>query len=74
MNIQEIVTAVGTLGFPIVMCLLMWKQQKDNNSLVMEHLNKQNKAMQMSLDKNTEATTKNCEAVTRLHDRLAQSA
>lgn len=29
MDAQAITTAIGTLGFPIVMCLLMYKQNND---------------------------------------------
>ena len=38
MDIQSITTLIGTLGFPIMMCLLMYKYMMDNNAKTDETL------------------------------------
>ena len=38
MDIQSITTLIGTLGFPIMMCLLMYKYMLDNNAKTDETL------------------------------------
>lgn len=57
---QEIVSLVGTLGFPIVMCLLMFRQAE-----------KQNERMDQQTAQTTEAINKLERAIVVLTERLS---
>ena len=45
MEIDVIVQLITTIGFPIVMCLLMWKQLQDSNKQHSEDLAKVEEAL-----------------------------
>lgn len=59
MDINEIVNIIGTVGFPIVMCVLMFKNMTERD-----------KATTEIVKQNTESITKLCEKVDRLLDSL----
>lgn len=50
----EIISAISSVGFPIVMCLLMYSQNKDTIKTITEN----NRATMESLNENTQAITK----------------
>lgn len=59
MDANTIMTAISTLGFPIVMCIaLFWK------------MNKQDETHKAEMDKITEALNNNTLALTKLADKL----
>lgn len=59
MDANTIMTAISTLGFPIVMCIaLFWK------------MNKQDETHKTEMDKITEALNNNTLALTKLADKL----
>ena len=51
MNITEIVNLISSIGFPIVMCLLIFKRMDEQDKRHQEQV----KIMTESLNKNTEA-------------------
>lgn len=58
MDVESITTVIGTLGFPIAMCLLMYKQNidmtathKEEINSLKESLNNINLAMQKLVDR-----------------------
>lgn len=65
--VEMVVNLVSNVGFPILMCYLLFKQSDGTYKTVLEHINKQNKSMQESLDRNTEA-------VDKLRDRIDKIA
>lgn len=46
---NTVITLIGSLGFPIVMCLLMYKQQNESGRLHREEMSE----MRTSIDNNT---------------------
>ena len=60
MDINTIVTLIGSLGFPIVMCILLFRQSE-----------RQNERMDEQTAKTTEAITKLEKAITILTERLS---
>lgn len=70
MTVQDIVTLVGSLGFPIVACIgLGWyvKYQTDNNSKEVSEMRKEH---QEEINKVTEALNNNTLALQKLCDKL----
>lgn len=59
MDGQAIITAISTIGFPIVMCLILLKFQKDESK---EH--------KEETEKFTEALNKNTIVLQKLCDRM----
>lgn len=59
MDMQTIVTLIGTLGFPIVMCLMMFNS-----------MDKQNQRMDEQTKQTTEAINKLERAIVVLTERL----
>ena len=51
MSITEIANLISTIGFPIVMCLLIFKRMDEQDNRYQEQI----KVMTDSLNKNTEA-------------------
>lgn len=51
MNITEIANMISSLGFPIIMCLLIFKRMDEQDKRYQEQV----KIMTDSLNKNTEA-------------------
>ena len=58
-TMNAITQVVGTLGFPIVMCLLMYKQT-----------NKLSESHKAEIDKLSEAVNNNTSVIARLIDKL----
>lgn len=56
---QDITTAISTVGFPIVMTLLLWYQ-----------MNKTNEAHKEEMNKVTEALNNNTLALQKLSDKM----
>lgn len=56
---NDIITAISTVGFPIVMCLLMWYMN-----------DKQDARHREEVEKITEAVNNNTIAITKLVDRM----
>lgn len=70
MDVNGIVTLVGSLGFPIVACIgLGWyvKYQTDNNNKEVSEMRKEH---QDEINKVTEALNNNTLALQRLCDKL----
>lgn len=70
MDVNGIVTLVGSLGFPIVACIgLGWyvKYQTDNNNKEVSEMRKEH---QEEINKVTEALNNNTLALQRLCDKL----
>lgn len=70
MTVNDIVTLVGSLGFPIVACIgLGWyvKYQTDNNSKEVSEMRKEH---QEEINKVTEALNNNTLALQKLCDKL----
>lgn len=42
---SNIINLIGSVGFPIIMCLLMYKQLNDSNLLHKEEMNKMTEAL-----------------------------
>lgn len=59
MDFQEVVQLVGSLGFPIVMCLMMYYR-----------MDKQDEVHKQEMDKITESLNNNTIALTKLTERL----
>lgn len=59
METNAVMTAIGTLGFPIVMCLIMFW-----------YMNKQTQAHKDEIDKMTEALNNNTIAVNKLWAKI----
>lgn len=38
MDANTITTLIGSIGFPIVMCLLLWKQMNESNAKLTEQI------------------------------------
>lgn len=62
MDVNTLVTLIGSLGFPIVMCILLFRQSE-----------RQNERMDEQTAKTTEAITKLEKAITILTERLSAS-
>lgn len=58
---SEVITAISTVGFPIVMCLLMWYMNE-----------KQDLRHKEEVDKMTEAVNNNTLALQKLMDELGK--
>ena len=70
MDVNGIVTLVGSLGFPIVACIglgLYVKYQTDNNNKEVSEMRKEH---QEEINKVTEALNNNTLALQRLCDKL----
>lgn len=61
MDSNTVVTMIGSLGFPIIMCLLMYKQQIESTRLHKEEMSE----LRKSIDNNTLV-------VQRLADKLEE--
>ncbi|MBO7211230.1 MAG: hypothetical protein J6V44_09560 [Methanobrevibacter sp.] len=59
MEFSEVVQLVGSLGFPIVMCLMMYYR-----------MDKQDETHRLEMDKITESLNNNTIALTKLTERL----
>lgn len=59
--LQMVTTAIGSLGFPIVMCLMLFKRMSEQDEQHKEEMSKLNE----SLNNNTIA-------ITQLTDRLSR--
>lgn len=59
MDGTAITTLIGTVGFPIVMCLLMFKQLRDSDTKHSEEISKMSEA----INNNTIAITKLVDAL-----------
>lgn len=59
MNFSEAVQLIGSLGFPIVMCLMMYYR-----------MDKQDENHKQEMDKITESLNNNTIAITKLTERL----
>lgn len=59
MDLNEVVSSISTVGFPIVMCLIMFFQ-----------LEKQNERHKEEMDKISEAINNNTIALTKLAERI----
>lgn len=59
MEFPEVVQLVGSLGFPIVMCLMMYYR-----------MDKQDETHRQEMDKITESLNNNTIALTKLTERL----
>lgn len=59
MDVGTIVSLIGSLGFPIVMCLIILKMMSDNNKTHKEEINKM-----------TDALEHNTQALIELKDKL----
>ena len=72
MDVQEVLTAISTVGFPIVCCLCMgWyvKYTTDKHREEIEKINTQHKAEMTDV---TTATNNNTIALTKLCERLGE--
>lgn len=70
MGISEVLTAVSTIGFPIVACIAMaifFSRVNDNYRNDIKEINAQHKA---EMDAMTEALNNNTLAIQRLVDRM----
>lgn len=59
MDLNEVISSISTVGFPIVMCLIMFFQ-----------LEKQNERHKEEMDKISEAINNNTVALTQLAERI----
>lgn len=72
MNTNEIISAISSVGFPIVCCgILMWYVFKTNNQN-REDINSLNEKYQTQIDKVTEALNNNTLALQRLCDKFSE--
>lgn len=55
---NEIINLIGSIGFPIVACLLLWKQQEKTMSFFIETISKQTQLIE-SIDKRLEILERN---------------
>ena len=68
MTIQDIVNAITTVGFPIVMCgVLAWyvKHMTDKFMEMVNNINKQNETETMNMIKSLDANTKAIEVLSQ---------
>lgn len=70
MNTQDILNAITTVGFPIVMCLACAWYIKYTNDKQREEVEKLNDQHAKEMDKVTEAINNNTVALTKLAERL----
>lgn len=70
MTLQDIMTAITTVGFPIVMCLACAWYIKYTTDKQREEVKSINELHAKEMDKVTEAVNNNTVALTRLVDRL----
>lgn len=70
MNTQDILSAITTVGFPIVMCLACAWYIKYTNDKHREEIEKLNEQHAQEMDKVTEAINNNTIALTKLAERL----
>lgn len=70
MNTQDILSAITTVGFPIVMCLACAWYIKYTNDKQREEVEKLNDQRAKEMDKVTEAINNNTVALTKLVERL----
>lgn len=61
MDVGTITNLIGSLGFPIVMCIMMYNR-----------MDKQDEYHKQEMDKITESLNNNTIALTRLSERLEQ--
>lgn len=55
---NDIINLIGSIGFPIVACLLLWKQQEKTMSFFIETISKQTQLIE-SIDKRLEILERN---------------
>lgn len=55
---NEIINLIGSIGFPIVACLLLWKQQEKTMTFFIETISKQTQLIE-SIDKRLEILERN---------------
>lgn len=70
MTLQEVMTAITTVGFPIVMCLACAWYIKYTNDKQREEVNRLNDQHAAEMNAVTQAINNNTIAITRLTERL----
>jgi hypothetical protein len=65
-----IVELVGTLGFPIVACVAMFRKMDKQDALHSQEMNKQDERHTLQIEKMSEAVNNNTIVVTRLLERM----
>lgn len=65
-----IIELVGTLGFPIVACVAMFRKMDKQDDAHREEMNKQDERHDIQIEKMSEAVNNNTLVVTRLLERM----